>query len=74
MARIPPPAPAVDGVRIAGVGTLAWGVAFVIALLLRSRLEADGHGWWVTTAGVGVLLGLVGIAFVRRYQRTITTR
>jgi hypothetical protein len=74
VARTPPPAPAIDGVRIAVVGTILWGVAFLAALADYVSLAASGRSWWVTTAGVGVLLGLIGIGFVRRFGRDIAAR
>jgi hypothetical protein len=74
MPRTPPPAPPVNGVRIAAVGTCIWAVALVVALLDHSALSSSGRGWWITTACVGVLLGLIGIAFLRRFERRIVER
>lgn len=74
MTRTPEAGPPVDGVRIAVVGTCAWGLAFVAALVAHTTLSDSGRGWWITTAGVGVLLGLIGIAFLRRFERDIVAR
>jgi hypothetical protein len=69
-----PPAPAVNGVRIAVIGTVVWTVALVAALLDRAALRDSGRGWWIGCAAVGVLLGLFGIAFLRLYERQIANR
>ena len=39
-----------DGVRTMQVGTALWAIGFVVLFLLRHRLAADDHEWWV---GVG---------------------
>jgi LPXTG-motif cell wall-anchored protein len=56
----------VDGVGAVLYGTIAWTVALVACLLLRDRLAADGHGWFVWASLAGALLGLAGLGFVRR--------
>jgi Protein of unknown function (DUF2530) len=56
----------VDGVRAIAVGTLAWTVALLACLVWRTRLEADGRGWWLWVCLAGALLGLPGLWFVRR--------
>ncbi len=56
----------VDGVGAVLYGTIAWTVALVLCLLLRDRLAADGHGWFVWASLAGALLGLAGLVFVRR--------
>ncbi len=65
--RRPDPPPLVTDDRatiIAGIGL--WLVAFVVALALRSRLEAADRGWWIWTALAGAGLGLLGLLYVRR--------
>ena len=56
----------VDGVRTAVVGTCLWFVALVVLVVLRERLTDEGNGWWIATAVVGFVLGLVGVAFLLR--------
>lgn len=56
----------VDGVRTAVVGTGLWLGGLVVLVVMRDRLGDEGHGWWVATAAVGFVLGLVGIAFLLR--------
>lgn len=69
----PIPAPRaldVDGIAVVSLGTAAWAAALVAAVALHSRLERDGHLWWVAAAAVGCGLGLLGIAYcVRRRNR-----
>jgi hypothetical protein len=72
--RQTPPAPPVNGVRIAVIGTGAWVVALVCALLIHATLTGRGRGWWIGCAAVGVLLGLFGIVFLRLYERRIVRR
>jgi hypothetical protein len=64
----------VDGVGAIMAGTIAWGVALVACLLLRDRLAADGHGWWVGACLAGFLLGLPGLWFVRRRRAAYAAR
>lgn len=75
MTRTTPPPPAIDGVRIATVGTSLWTVAFVVTLVVRPTLVGS-NDWRVTaaTAGVGAILGLIGIAFLRRFGHVIAAR
>lgn len=47
------------------MGTAVWAVVLAVTLAYRSQLEADGHGWWVWTALTGLVLGLVGVGFLR---------
>ncbi|HET8970068.1 MAG TPA: DUF2530 domain-containing protein, partial [Candidatus Nanopelagicales bacterium] len=61
----------VDGVRTVAVGTLAWAVAAVVALLAREQLVADGRGWWVWVAITGTVLGLLGLPYLLRRRRRL---
>ncbi len=55
-----------DGVTAATVGTVLWAVAGFACVLMRDRLAEAGNEWWIATCLVGVVLGLMGIAFTRR--------
>jgi hypothetical protein len=55
-----------DAVLPVTVGTIAWAVALVVLLPFHSRLAAAGTGWWIWVCVTGVVLGLLGSAWVRR--------
>lgn len=56
----------VDLARVAGVGTVAWGVALVVTLVLAL---AGRTGWTpVAVCAVGGLLGLVGVWWSHRHD------
>jgi hypothetical protein len=67
-----------DAVLPITVGTLAWAVALVVLLAMRSRLDARGDGWWIWVAVSGLLLGGAGSLWVRRrraaYQQAAARR
>jgi hypothetical protein len=71
MRRPDPPPLRTDDVRVVTVGTALWGVALVVALVLRGRLDDDGHLWWLGTCAAGFALGLVGLAYTRRRAAAI---
>jgi Protein of unknown function (DUF2530) len=63
-----PPAPRravepleVDAVVVMGAGTILWGVALVVLVLLRGTLDRHDAGWWVWVAVAGVGIGLAGL-------------
>jgi len=57
----------VDAVTVVTVGTLLWGATgLVLVTFGRGWLERNDDVWWIWTCVAGFLLGLVGIAFVRR--------
>jgi Protein of unknown function (DUF2530) len=58
-----------DGVRTMQVGTALWAIGFVVLFLLRHRLAAHDHEWWVGVAAVGFALGLVGWEHTTRRRR-----
>lgn len=61
----------VDGVRTVSLLTVLWGVAFVILVVRRTVLEAEGNGWWLWTCLAGAGLGLLGVEYTRRRRDAI---
>jgi Protein of unknown function (DUF2530) len=55
-------------VPFAVVGTAAWAVAGLVLLGFRGWLSDHGHTDWLWTCLAGVLLGLVGTAFMIRHD------
>lgn len=64
--RLPDPAPLRAPTElILGVGTTFWAVGLLLVLLVPSWHEGSRDGWpWICVAGV--ILGLVGLRYVRR--------
>jgi len=62
-----------DAVVPVTVGTVVWGVALVVTLLLRDRLAEHGTQWWVWTCAVGFGLGLFGCWWVRRRRARLAS-
>ena len=54
----------VDLPRLVMIGTAAWLVALVLTVAIPA-LHRDGRDWWPWAAVSGVLLGLVGLAYIR---------
>jgi len=62
----------VDAVSVVTAGTALWGVvALVLATFGRGWLEDHDDVWWIWTCVAGFVLGLVGIAFVRRRRNRL---
>jgi hypothetical protein len=66
----PPPLEANDQL-VAVVGTVAWAVALVVLLIVRSELPA-GSRWWIWTCVAGLALGLFAVWYVPRLKRSRT--
>ena len=64
----------VDGVRTIEVGTITWLIGFVALLPFYSRLEDDGHTWWLWTCLAGFGLGLFGLEYCRRRRNVRAER
>jgi hypothetical protein len=48
------------------VGTAVWALLLVIGLVIRDDLDSGGREWWISSAGAGVVLGVVGYLYLRR--------
>ena len=55
----------VDTPQIIVVGLVVWAVALVVTLAVPS-LHSGDRDWWPWTAVAGLLLGGLGLAYVRR--------
>ena len=55
-----------DAVLPVSIGTVAWLVVLVVLLARKSELDANGHGWWIAVASVGLVTGIGGVLFTRR--------
>lgn len=51
------------------VGTTVWALVLVVLTVRRGDLAAAGHTWWIGTAMVGVVSGLLGLVFLAGRQR-----
>ena len=64
----PPPLEANDQL-VTAVITAAWAVALVVLLALRTELP-PGSRWWIWTCAFGTAVGLFGIWYIPRLQRS----
>jgi hypothetical protein len=55
----------VDTVRIVTAGLAAWAVALVVTLVVPS-LHTGDRDWWPWACVAGLVLGLLGLAYVVR--------
>ena len=60
----PPPLPTNDRATVLA-GMAVWAVLGVAALLLHGRLADSGRGWWVWTPPVALVLGTLGLFYLR---------
>jgi hypothetical protein len=60
----PPPLPTNDR-RTILVGMGVWAMLAVVALLARGWLADTGRGWWVWTPPSGLVLGAIGLYYLR---------
>lgn len=70
--RRPDPQPVeVNETRIVAVGVALWIVAFVVlAVFFRDQLSDHHATWWLWACLVGIALGLYGLRFVSRRDRS----
>jgi len=61
-----PDPPQADGVLAVSVGTVLWGLAVLVLLAFRGRLEDHDATWWIWVAVAGFGLGVFGTWYVRR--------
>ncbi|MGQ0631157.1 MAG: DUF2530 domain-containing protein [Sporichthyaceae bacterium] len=85
-ARRPDPEPLeIDDSLVILVGTILWGIAFVVLVLAYPKLDEHGNEWWPFTALMGLGLGLWGWFLTRKRiaartaarragTKTVTTR
>ena len=60
-----------DDVRAIAIGTVLWGLAFLLQLPFASRLNEAGYGEWLWTYLAGFGLGLLGIHYCRRRREAL---
>jgi hypothetical protein len=72
--KTPPEPVQVDSRRIVLIGTGLWFVAFVALLPFYDWLSRHGHRIWLWTCLAGWILGLVGLALVRKHRDDGRTR
>ena len=66
----PAPAPLEANDRlVTAVITAAWVIGLISVLVLRDHLSPSQR-WWVWTCAVGVCMGLFGLWYVPRLQRS----
>jgi hypothetical protein len=68
--RRPDPAPLQTNDRatiLVGIGV--WIVVWIGCLVMHSRLADGGNGWWIWTPPTGIVLGVLGLAYLRRLSR-----
>lgn len=56
----------IDAKKIVLTGTLIWVLVFIVLAALYPALADAGLQWWLHTAGVGILLGIVGLIMIRK--------
>jgi hypothetical protein len=57
--------PPVDSARIIVAGTGCWVLALAVTLAVPALHQGE-RGWWPWTCVTGMVLGLIGLAYVRR--------
>ena len=64
----PPPLEANDRL-VTGSVAAGWAVALIVLLIVRGDLPADDR-WWVWTCAAGLAMGLFGLWYVPRLERS----
>ena len=70
--RRPDPEPLeTNDVVIITLGTAAWTVALVAILMFGGGMSGDRQASWARVSAAGVLLGLIGLRYVRRRRTAL---
>ena len=56
---------AVPMTRIVEIGLVVWAVALVVCLVVPALREGS-RSWWPWCCATGIVLGLIGLAYLRR--------
>lgn len=67
----PEPPPPLEGNErvVTGTITAGWALALIVLVVVRGSLAADAR-WWVWTCAAGFAMGLFGLWYVPRLQRS----
>jgi hypothetical protein len=67
--RLPDPPPEqTDLRRVIVVGIVVWAVLGLAAILAHGPLEDHGNAWSLWTPPIGIVLGCLGLRWVRRVR------
>lgn len=61
-----------DGFVVSAAGTVCWVVAFLLVWINQHALDAEGHGWWLGVAAVGIAIGVCLTWWTNRKRRRST--
>lgn len=67
-AKPPPPPLETDDRRAVLVGLGVWAMLLVVALVVP-EVRSTGEGRWLGSCIAGIVLGLIGLAYVHRRER-----
>jgi len=72
--KTPPEPVQVDSRLVVLIGTALWFVGFVVLLPFYDWLGRHDHRIWLWTCLAGWILGLIGLALVRKHRKEGRTR
>jgi hypothetical protein len=68
--RRPDPEPLpTDDRRTVLIGIAIWALLWVAAVVLHGWLTSTGRGWWIWTPPSAIVLGLLGLRYLRGRER-----